>query len=87
MSIHSVQKSRRNYYRVYEIDIEDQINPIVQFDNTKQLVLDKLNKLKLPGFKLNIEMWVDFEKPEGINKEGEELFKSSTGYFISKALT
>ena len=93
MVIKLIERTPKQYMKVYEVDIIDIIDPLVQLNGTLQEVKDTLyNELvKLDAMKINITLKVIFEKPDkkifNDNDDNDDVkFIYKTAYFASKTV-
>ena len=73
----------------YEVEIQDNLNPLNHFTTTKALVESHLKDLlkTMKGFKFIETLEVTFKKREYDPKTGESEYIYKTAYFNSKAKT
>ena len=87
--IKELSRALKGHAKSYEVEIQDNMNPLNHFTKTKALVESHLKDLlkTMKGFKFIETLEVTFKKEEYDPKTGEREYRYKTAYFNSKAKT
>ena len=87
--IKELKRALKNHAKSYEIELQHNSNPFVQFIKTKELVESHLENLlkTMKGFKFVETLVVTFKKLKIDPKNGKPVSVYRTAYFNSKAKT
>ena len=87
--IKELSRALKGHAKSYEVEIQDNMNPLNHFTKTKALVESHLKDLlkTMKGFKFIETLEVMFKKEEYDPKTGEREYRYKTAYFNSKAKT
>ena len=87
--IKELSRALKGHAKSYEVEIQDNLNPLNHFTKTKALVESHLKDLlkTMKGFKFIETLEVTFEKERSNPKTGKRKSIYKTAYFNSKAKT